>query len=117
VPEDYIHRVGRTARADAVGEAYTLVSPDEEADLARIERAVGARLPRRNLEGFSYDAPADAPLEVPLAERIAAIRARKAEERARAAAKAGGRGAAPAADPRASAGSRPRRRRFGRGRG
>lgn len=117
VPEDYIHRVGRTARADAVGEAYTLVSPDEEADLARIERAVGARLPRRTVEGFSYDAPAEGPLEVPLAERIAAIRARKAQERARAAAKAGERGAGGAADARVSAGSRPRRRRFGRGRG
>ncbi|NJD17708.1 MAG: DEAD/DEAH box helicase, partial [Gemmatimonadetes bacterium] len=116
VPEDYIHRVGRTARADAVGEAYTLVSPDEEADLARIERAVGARLPRRILEGFTYDAPAEAPLEVPLGERIAAIRARKAEERARAAAKAAGRGAGSTTDLRTPAGSRPRRRRFGRGR-
>src|SRR5215210_3255712 len=36
-PEDYIHRVGRTARADAIGEAYTLVSPEEESDLRQIE--------------------------------------------------------------------------------
>jgi ATP-dependent RNA helicase RhlE len=117
VPDDYIHRVGRTARADAVGEAYTLVAPEDEADFARIERAVGARIPRVRVEGFSYDAPAETPLEVPLAERIAAIRARKAEERARAAANAAGRGAGSGPDVRAAAGSRPRRRRFGRGRG
>ncbi|HET6765563.1 MAG TPA: DEAD/DEAH box helicase, partial [Longimicrobiaceae bacterium] len=39
VPEDYIHRVGRTARAEATGDAYTFVSPDEEQDLRAIERA------------------------------------------------------------------------------
>src|ERR687886_995542 len=38
VPEDYIHRVGRTARAEAVGDAYTFVSPEEEDDLRAIER-------------------------------------------------------------------------------
>ncbi len=87
VPEDYIHRVGRTARADATGEAFTLVAPEDEADLRRIEQAVGAKLPRVRLDGFSYEAAPDAPLEVPLGERIAAIRAMKAEGRARAAAK------------------------------
>jgi ATP-dependent RNA helicase RhlE len=112
VPDDYIHRVGRTARADAVGEAYTLVAPEDEADLARIERAVGAKIPRVRLESFSYDAPAETPLEVPLGERIAAIRARKADERARAAAKATGR----TTEPARSDSSRPRRLRFGRGR-
>ena len=45
-PEDYIHRVGRTARADATGDAYTLVSPGEEKGLGAIERAVGVRIPR-----------------------------------------------------------------------
>jgi ATP-dependent RNA helicase RhlE len=84
LPEDYIHRVGRTARAEAVGDALTLVSPDEEADLRGIERSVGARFPRVQLPGFDYTRrPADK-LEIPLAERIAAIRARKAEDRQRA---------------------------------
>ena len=46
VPEDYIHRVGRTARAEAVGDAFTFVAPEEEPDLRRIERAIGRRLPR-----------------------------------------------------------------------
>ena len=86
--EDYIHRVGRTARAEAVGDAFTLVSPDEETDLRGIERAVNARFPRVRLPGFDYaKRPADK-LEIPLAERIAAIRARKAEDRQRARANA-----------------------------
>ncbi len=38
VPEDYIHRVGRTARAEATGDAFTFVAPEEEADLRAIER-------------------------------------------------------------------------------
>jgi ATP-dependent RNA helicase RhlE len=83
-PEDYIHRVGRTARAEATGDAFTFVSPDEEGDLRAIERAIGKRLPRVVLPDFDYSARPDARLEVPHAERIAAIRARKAEERARA---------------------------------
>ncbi len=88
IPEDYIHRAGRTARADLTGDAYTLVSPGEEGDLRAIERHIGKPFPRRNLEGFNYShRPADR-FEVPIAERIAAIRARKAEERTRAKAKA-----------------------------
>jgi ATP-dependent RNA helicase RhlE len=54
LPDDYIHRVGRTARAEAVGDAITLVSPAEEADLRAIERAVGTRIPRVTLPGFDY---------------------------------------------------------------
>jgi ATP-dependent RNA helicase RhlE len=84
VPEDYIHRVGRTGRAEMTGEAFTFVSQAEEEDLRRIEKAVGRRLPRVTLPDFDYTARAEAPLEVPHAERIAAIRKRKAEERARA---------------------------------
>jgi ATP-dependent RNA helicase RhlE len=84
VPEDYIHRVGRTARAEATGDAFTFVAPDEEGDLRAIERAVGKRLPRVTLPDFDYSARAEGQLEVPIGERIAAIRARKAEERARA---------------------------------
>ncbi len=87
VPEDYIHRVGRTARAEATGEAFTLVAPDEETDLRQIEKAIGRKLPRRTLDGFNYKHVPTERLEVPLAERIAAIRAKKAEDRARAKAK------------------------------
>jgi ATP-dependent RNA helicase RhlE len=83
-PEDYIHRVGRTGRADLTGEAYTFYAPEEENDVRAIERAIGRRIDRRTLSDFDYTAPAEERLEIPLAERIAQIRARKAEERARA---------------------------------
>jgi ATP-dependent RNA helicase RhlE len=51
--EDYIHRVGRTARAGREGAALTLVSPEEESTLASIERIAGIRLERSRLTGFT----------------------------------------------------------------
>jgi ATP-dependent RNA helicase RhlE len=83
-PDDYIHRVGRTARAEAIGDAFTFVSPEEEGDLRGIERAIGKRLPRITVPDFDYESKAVTQPEVPLGERIAAIRARKADDRARA---------------------------------
>jgi ATP-dependent RNA helicase RhlE len=88
VPEDYIHRVGRTGRAEATGDAFTFVAPEEEDDVRAIERAIGRRLPRVTVPGFDYSARSAPRLEIPVAERIAAIRKKKAEDRARAAAKA-----------------------------
>jgi ATP-dependent RNA helicase RhlE len=88
VPEDYIHRVGRTGRAEEVGDAFTFVAPEEEGELRAIERAIGRRLPRVTVPDFDYAARTAGRFEVPAAERIKAIRARKAEERARATAKA-----------------------------
>ncbi|MEP6471685.1 MAG: DEAD/DEAH box helicase [Acidobacteriota bacterium] len=87
VPDDYIHRVGRTARAERTGDAFTFVSPEEEGDLRAIERALGRRLPRITVPGFDYSAAPAERLEIPIAERIAAIRARKAGDRERAKAK------------------------------
>ncbi len=107
-PEDYIHRVGRTARAEATGEAFTFVSPEEEGELRQIERAIGKQLPRVTVSGFDYAAKTQAKLEVPLADRIAEIRKKKSEDRARAAAKlarrqgspsSGGSGSAPKVPP------------------
>jgi ATP-dependent RNA helicase RhlE len=109
MPDDYIHRVGRTARAELTGDAVTFVAPEEENDLRAIERAIGKRLPRVIVPDFDYKARAAEKLEIPIGDRIAAIRARKAEDRARAKANAdrraanaaaGGRTASP---PRAAA--------------
>jgi len=83
--EDYVHRVGRTARAQAVGDAFTLVAPDEEASLRDIERAVGTRLPRVTVPGFDYQQRPAGKLEIPLAERLATMRAQRAAGRRRAA--------------------------------
>jgi ATP-dependent RNA helicase RhlE len=86
--EDYIHRVGRTARAERTGNALTFVAPDEEDKLRAIERTIGKRLPRLTLPDFDYSKAAVEPLEIPMHERIAAIRASKAEAQARRALKA-----------------------------
>jgi ATP-dependent RNA helicase RhlE len=81
--EDYIHRVGRTGRAEMTGSAFTLAAPEEESSLRSIEKTIGRPVPRVTLPDFDYHARPSA-LEVPHAQRIAAIRARKAEERQRA---------------------------------
>ena len=55
-PEDYIHRVGRTGRAEATGYAFTFVSPEEEKELERIEKILGRRLQRVSVPDFDYKA-------------------------------------------------------------
>ncbi|HEX5131895.1 MAG TPA: DEAD/DEAH box helicase [Candidatus Krumholzibacteria bacterium] len=52
--EDYIHRIGRTGRAEATGDAVTLVSFDEEEFLDRIEQHIGNKLERRRYEDFDH---------------------------------------------------------------
>ena len=74
-PDAYIHRVGRTARAELKGDAFTFVAPDEEGDLMGIERAIGKRLPRVTLPEFDYAKKPEGKLEIPLRERLAAHRA------------------------------------------
>jgi ATP-dependent RNA helicase RhlE len=110
MPEDYIHRVGRTARAELTGDAITFVAPDEENDLRAIERAIGKRLPRVTVPDFDYSQKPAEKLEIPIQERIAAIRARKADDRARSKAKAERRGASPA-PARSAPSARPQPRR------
>src|SRR5438876_499345 len=57
VATDYVHRVGRTARMEAQGEAITFVTPEDEGDLRGIERALGKSIPRVTLPDFDYRAP------------------------------------------------------------
>jgi ATP-dependent RNA helicase RhlE len=106
--EDYIHRVGRTARAEMTGEAFTFVAPEEAGDLKAIERAVGKALPRVTLPDFDYSARPEAKLEIPLAERIAKLRAQRATERARAKEKENRRAANQSGGRSAPSASRPK---------
>jgi ATP-dependent RNA helicase RhlE len=90
--EDYVHRVGRTGRASAAGDACTLVAPDEESRLRSIEQTLGRSMPRAKVPGFDYDkqlprdsgsfsrerrqprtfrSPASAPTETGMAETLA----------------------------------------------
>jgi ATP-dependent RNA helicase RhlE len=55
--EDYIHRVGRTARVEASGVAWTLVTPDDEPLLYGIEHLLGKKIESARLPGFNYDVP------------------------------------------------------------
>jgi len=52
--EDYVHRIGRTGRAEAIGEAFTLVAPDEERFLRDIERFIKKPIPRSVIPDFPY---------------------------------------------------------------
>ena len=53
-PEDYVHRIGRTGRAQNVGDAFTLMNGPELAALHAIERFIGQKIPRLKLENFPY---------------------------------------------------------------
>lgn len=53
-PEDYVHRIGRTGRAQREGDAATILAPDEESKLDAIEKFIDQLIPQRKLEGFSY---------------------------------------------------------------
>ena len=55
VPEDYVHRIGRTGRAGSTGEAISLVCVDEHRFLADIERLIKRKLPRESVPGFEPD--------------------------------------------------------------
>ena len=59
VPEDYVHRIGRTGRAGARGEAISLVSADEVKQLSDIESVIQKRLPREVIDNFEpiHDVP------------------------------------------------------------
>ncbi|MDR1190279.1 MAG: DEAD/DEAH box helicase [Verrucomicrobiales bacterium] len=52
-PEDYVHRIGRTGRAEKVGDAFTLVTPDDFKKLRDIERFIGQKIERLHLAGFT----------------------------------------------------------------
>jgi ATP-dependent RNA helicase RhlE len=53
-PEDYVHRAGRTARAEAIGDAFTLMASEEEPFVAAIERFTGKAIPRVIQPDFDY---------------------------------------------------------------
>ncbi len=59
--DDYIHRIGRTGRAEHTGDAFTLVTPDDQDMIRSMEKIIGKPLPRQALEGFDYSAPVMVP--------------------------------------------------------
>ncbi len=59
-PEDYVHRIGRTGRAAATGDAFTFMSPDEISMVRAIERTIGQQIPRISVPGFDFGTTAEA---------------------------------------------------------
>ena len=56
--EDYVHRIGRTGRAHAVGDAISFVTPEDHGELRALERFIGRGIVRKRAEGFNYSAAA-----------------------------------------------------------
>ncbi|MEN9676914.1 MAG: hypothetical protein RIS76_2810 [Verrucomicrobiota bacterium] len=52
--EDYVHRIGRTGRAHAVGDAVSFVTPEDQDELRQLERFIGRGIVRKRAEGFDY---------------------------------------------------------------
>jgi len=59
-PEDYVHRIGRTGRAHAVGDAISFVTPEDHGELRSLERFIGRGIVRKRAEGFNYGVAAPA---------------------------------------------------------
>ncbi len=104
VADDYIHRVGRTARAETTGSAYTLVSQEEEGDLRGIEKAIASRLPRVTLPDFDYNARPQQNLD-----QRPPRPSRDPRSRPQGHGRAPGGGGRPAGGPAAARGAQPRR--------
>ena len=58
--EDYVHRIGRTGRAHAVGDAISFVTNEDHGELRALERFIGRGIVRKKAEGFNYTAAAPA---------------------------------------------------------
>jgi ATP-dependent RNA helicase RhlE len=58
--EDYVHRIGRTGRAQAIGDAISFVMPEDHAALRSLEKFIGRGIVRKRAEGFDYNAAAPA---------------------------------------------------------
>jgi ATP-dependent RNA helicase RhlE len=74
--EDYVHRIGRTGRAHAIGDAISFITPEDHGPLRSLERFIGRGIVRKKAEGFDYNAPAP-----PRDERGRGARGRKIEPR------------------------------------
>jgi ATP-dependent RNA helicase RhlE len=118
-PEDYVHRIGRTARAEATGDAFTLMSPEESRDVQAIERFIGRSILRVTVPDFDYKKQ-----PTPNAEDRGHGRGhgrehgRARDERPRTSSSrpAASQGGHPAASPAQSHGRKPRREAPGTGR-
>jgi ATP-dependent RNA helicase RhlE len=72
-PEDYVHRIGRTGRAAATGDAFTFMSPDEISMVRAIERTIGQQIPRISVPGYDFGTTAEAVVPVTATSALADV--------------------------------------------
>lgn len=78
----YIHRIGRTGRAERTGDAFTLITPDDEDLIRKLEKIMGHKLERRTIKGFNYTVPTPPPVSpAPVPQAQAGRRPRGADVR------------------------------------
>jgi ATP-dependent RNA helicase RhlE len=82
-PEDYVHRIGRTGRAQRTGDAFTLVTADEFKKLAAMERFIGQRIERLAMKGFAVVSAPMRDQPKPLRPNTSEFRNRRALQRLR----------------------------------
>jgi ATP-dependent RNA helicase RhlE len=68
--EDYVHRIGRTGRAHAVGDAISFITPEDQGSLRSLERFIGRGILRKRAEGFDYNAAAPPRDETGMGARV-----------------------------------------------
>ena len=72
-PEDYVHRIGRTGRAAATGDAFTFMSPDEISMVREFERTIGQQIPRISVPGFDFGTTSEAVVPVAIESDLADV--------------------------------------------
>ncbi|MED6299820.1 MAG: DEAD/DEAH box helicase [Verrucomicrobiota bacterium] len=75
--EDYVHRIGRTGRANREGDAFTLLAADELDHAASVERFIGQKIERRKIESFNYHYTTLLDDDAPTPEKLAKIFSRR----------------------------------------
>jgi ATP-dependent RNA helicase RhlE len=77
VPEDYVHRIGRTGRANREGDAFTLLAADELDHAASVERFIEQKIERRKIESFNYHYTTLLDDDAPTPEKLAKVFSRR----------------------------------------
>ncbi|CAN5249396.1 DEAD/DEAH box helicase [soil metagenome] len=81
--EDYVHRIGRTGRAKAEGDAFTILTAEELPYAESVERLLGQKIERRKLEDFPYNYTTILDIDAPSPEKLARMVGRRPKTRSR----------------------------------
>ena len=81
--EDYVHRIGRTGRANKEGDAFTLLSADELDHAASVERFIGQKIERRRVDGFEYHYTTLLDEDAPTPDKLAKVFSRRKKGKSR----------------------------------